>query len=447
MRSAQRLPRRSTSRRPRTCERLVSHVDDTFGSLDVLVTCAGVFHATPFDEITPDEWDRIQAVNLKGTFLACQAAVKSMIPHRKGRIVTVASLAGQVGGLAAGAAYAASKAGVVGLTKSVARFAGPHGITVNCVNPGVIDTPMITAWPPDVRDRTVGATPIGRVGTPEEVAAVVAWLASDASRVRPRRPRGRERRPPHGLVNSPTEEGTMAKEAKVCRGTWCMAFGFDPPAALDEVLPVLGAWGYDGVELGGFFDHATVERYPDKASRKKLKEHIDSLGLEIAGIAPGPYGDLFRLPWATGSQEVYDEYIELLRELPSARGRHGDPRHARRSRGCGAAAVRRRVRRDLGPGRADVPAPCGEGRRGRLRHALGARVAPAVQQAVGDGEDAERRRQLQLQAHVRHGPLPGLRRDRAQPRPARRDAAEPDRVHQDAARRARSATCTCATPT
>ena len=82
-----------------------SHVEDTFGSLDVLVTCAGVFHATPFDEITPDEWDRIQAVNLKGTFLACQAAVKSMIPHRKGRIVTVASLAGQVGGLAAGAAY------------------------------------------------------------------------------------------------------------------------------------------------------------------------------------------------------------------------------------------------------------------------------------------------------------------------------------------------------
>jgi sugar phosphate isomerase/epimerase len=104
----------------------------------------------------------------------------------------------------------------------------------------------------------------------------------------------------------------MAKEAKVCRGTWCMAFGFDPPAALDQVLPVLAAWGYDGVELGGFFDHATVERYPDKASRKKLKAHLDGLGLEVAGIAPGPYGDLFRLPWATGSQEVYDEYIEYF---------------------------------------------------------------------------------------------------------------------------------------
>lgn len=104
----------------------------------------------------------------------------------------------------------------------------------------------------------------------------------------------------------------MAKEAKVCRGTWCMAFGFDPPAKLDEVLPVLSAWGYDGVELGGFFDHVTVERYPDKASRDKLKQHLADLGLEIAGLAPGPYGDLFRLPWATGSQEVYDEYLEYF---------------------------------------------------------------------------------------------------------------------------------------
>jgi sugar phosphate isomerase/epimerase len=104
----------------------------------------------------------------------------------------------------------------------------------------------------------------------------------------------------------------MAKSAKVCRGTWCMAFGFEPPATLDQVLPVLSAWGYDGVELGGFFDHVTVERYPDKASRAKLKAHLDDLGLEVAGIAPGPYGDLFRLPWATGSQEVYDEYLEYF---------------------------------------------------------------------------------------------------------------------------------------
>jgi len=151
------------------------------GGLDVLVTCAGIFHATPFGEITPDEWDRIVAVNLRGTFLACQAAVRAMLPRQSGRIVTIASLAGQTGGLAAGAAYSASKAGVVALTKSVARFAGPHGITANCVNPGVIDTPMTAGWPPEKRDPTVAATPLGRMGTASEVAAIVVVLASDAA--------------------------------------------------------------------------------------------------------------------------------------------------------------------------------------------------------------------------------------------------------------------------
>jgi 3-oxoacyl-[acyl-carrier protein] reductase len=151
------------------------------GGLDVLVTCAGIFHATPFDRIAPDEWDRIQAVNLRGTFLSCQAALRVMLPQGSGRIVTIASLAGQLGGLAAGASYAASKAGVVALTKSVARFAGPHGIIANCVNPGVIDTPMTESWPAEVRERTVSSTPLGRPGLPEEVAAVVVVLASDAA--------------------------------------------------------------------------------------------------------------------------------------------------------------------------------------------------------------------------------------------------------------------------
>jgi 3-oxoacyl-[acyl-carrier protein] reductase len=159
-------------------------VDDTVerrGSLDVLVTCAGIFHATPFDRIEPDEWDGIQAVNLRGTFLCCQAALRVMIPRRSGRIVTIGSLAGQVGGLAAGASYAASKAGVVALTKSIARFAGPHGINANCVNPGVIETAMIALWPPGAQERTVASTPLGRAGRPEEVAAIVVLLASNAA--------------------------------------------------------------------------------------------------------------------------------------------------------------------------------------------------------------------------------------------------------------------------
>lgn len=164
-----------------SCEELVATATGRFGSLDVLVTCAGVFHATPFDQITADEWDRVQAVNLKGTFLCCQAALRAMLPQRSGRIVTIASLAGQTGGIAAGASYAASKAGVAALTKSIARFAGPHGIAANCVNPGVIETPMIADWPPEARERTVKATPFERTGTAEEVASVVVLLASSAA--------------------------------------------------------------------------------------------------------------------------------------------------------------------------------------------------------------------------------------------------------------------------
>jgi 3-oxoacyl-[acyl-carrier protein] reductase len=162
------------------CRRLVAEATE-HGGLDVLVTCAGIFDATPFDEITPAEWDRIVAVNLRGTFLSCQAALRAMLPRTSGRIVTIASLAGQTGGLAAGAAYSASKAGVAALTKSIARFAGPHGITANCVNPGIIDTPMTADWPSEKRDPTVAATPLGRMGTADEVAAIVLVLASDAA--------------------------------------------------------------------------------------------------------------------------------------------------------------------------------------------------------------------------------------------------------------------------
>jgi 3-oxoacyl-[acyl-carrier protein] reductase len=159
-------------------------VDQTvarFGGVHVLVTCAGIFHATPFDEITVEEWDRVQAVNLKGTFLCAQTVLRVMIPQRYGRIVTIASLAAQTGGLAAGASYAASKGGVIALTKSIARFAGQHGVTANTVNPGVIDSAMVAAWPAGRREEATAATPLRRVGAPGEVAAAVVWLASDAA--------------------------------------------------------------------------------------------------------------------------------------------------------------------------------------------------------------------------------------------------------------------------
>jgi len=167
--------------KPDQARRVVEETVARVGGLDLLVTCAGAFHSTSLDQIEVDEWDRIQAVNLRSVFLVAQAALAVMIPRRSGRIITVASLAGQSGGLAAGAGYAASKAGVAALTKSIARFAGPHGITANCVNPGVIDTPMIAGWPQEVLERTIAQTPLGRVGKPEEVAAIVVMLASDGA--------------------------------------------------------------------------------------------------------------------------------------------------------------------------------------------------------------------------------------------------------------------------
>jgi 3-oxoacyl-[acyl-carrier protein] reductase len=166
---------------PDECQRMVAAATMRWQRLDVLVTCAGVFSDTPLDRITAEEWDSVQAVNLRGTFLSCQAALRAMVPQRSGRIVTIASLAGQAGGLAASASYAASKAGVVALTKSVARFGAAHGISANTVNPGIIETPMTAAWPAEARERTVGATPLRRMGTAEEVAAIVCVLASDAA--------------------------------------------------------------------------------------------------------------------------------------------------------------------------------------------------------------------------------------------------------------------------
>jgi 3-oxoacyl-[acyl-carrier protein] reductase len=166
---------------PDDAQRLVDTALERFGRLDVLVASAGIYRATPVDELPAEEWDLLLAVNLRGVFLTAQAALRVLVPQRSGRIVTIGSLAGQVGGLASSAAYAASKGGVIALTKSLARYAGPHGVTANCVNPGIIDSPMTAGWSPDTLDRLTAGTPLGRLGTTEEVAAVVIFLASDAA--------------------------------------------------------------------------------------------------------------------------------------------------------------------------------------------------------------------------------------------------------------------------
>ena len=160
---------------------VVDAASTRFERLDVLITCAGVWETTRFDETSDESWDGVLEINLGATFRFARAAVGAMIPRRWGRVVTISSMAARTGGAAAGPAYVASKAGVVGLTRSLANFAGPYGVTVNCVSPGVIDTPMIAHANPTQTAATIERTPLRRLGRPEEVAAVAVMLASEGA--------------------------------------------------------------------------------------------------------------------------------------------------------------------------------------------------------------------------------------------------------------------------
>jgi 3-oxoacyl-[acyl-carrier protein] reductase len=160
-------------------------VDETmraFGRIDVLVNNAGIFHRTPIDDLPVEDWDQLMAVNLKGVFLCSQAVLKIMKHQRSGNIINMASMGGQLGGIVAGADYSASKAGVLCFTKSLAKNAGPLGINVNAVNPGVIDSPMTRPWGPELLQKRIEETPLGRLGTVEDVADVVVFLASHQAR-------------------------------------------------------------------------------------------------------------------------------------------------------------------------------------------------------------------------------------------------------------------------
>jgi NAD(P)-dependent dehydrogenase (short-subunit alcohol dehydrogenase family) len=150
-----------------------------WGAIDILVNNAGIYEVLPFEEISEAQWDRLLAVNLKGAFLCCQAVVPIMKRFGSGRIVNIASSAGKTGGTLAGAHYSVSKAGVICLAKQLARELGPHGITVNAVAPGRIDTPMIHTVSDEENEAFARRTPLGRLGMPEDVASAVVFLASD----------------------------------------------------------------------------------------------------------------------------------------------------------------------------------------------------------------------------------------------------------------------------
>lgn len=161
-------------------QKAVDNVLEKFCQLDILVCNAGVAHTGLLQDMTDEDWRGVMAADLDGVFRCCREGLKPMIRAKQGRIVTVSSMWG-VRGASCEAAYAAAKAGVVGLTRSLAREVGPSGVTVNCVAPGVIDTKMNGHLEPQDLAALAEETPLGRIGTPEEVAAAVAFLCSAAA--------------------------------------------------------------------------------------------------------------------------------------------------------------------------------------------------------------------------------------------------------------------------
>ena len=161
-------------------ERLINETVNAFGRLDVLVNNAGITRDNLAIRMKENEWDMVLNINLKGTFLCSQAAAKFMMKKRTGRIVNIASVSGILG-TAGQANYASSKAGVIALTKALARELGPRNITVNAVAPGYIITEMTEKLPDKVKEEYLSQIPLKRGGTPEDVANVVAFLASDAA--------------------------------------------------------------------------------------------------------------------------------------------------------------------------------------------------------------------------------------------------------------------------
>ncbi len=152
-----------------------------FGAIDVMVNNAARTVVRSVWDITPDEWDDVLAVNLRGVFFGCRIAGRHMRGRGKGRIVNMASLAGQQGSLVTGAHYAASKAGILVVTKIFAQELASAGVTVNAIAPSGIAGPQVDAAPPDRIAAMMAATPVGRLGQPADVAAAVVYLAADAA--------------------------------------------------------------------------------------------------------------------------------------------------------------------------------------------------------------------------------------------------------------------------
>ncbi len=163
---------------PRDTERIVQECTESFGRLDILVNNAGFNRDTLILRMSVDDWDQVMAVNLRAVFLCTKAALRPMLRQRWGRVINIGSVSGLAGN-AGQANYAAAKSGLIGFTRAVAREMGSRGITANLVAPGLVRTELTKDVSQEIVDLAMQRILVGRLGTPEDVAAAVAFLASE----------------------------------------------------------------------------------------------------------------------------------------------------------------------------------------------------------------------------------------------------------------------------
>ena len=162
----------------KSIESLINHVEENYGSISILVNNAGITKDTLLMKMKDEDWDEVMNTNLKSVFKLSQSVIRKMIKNRYGRIINISSVVGHSGN-AGQTNYTAAKAGMSGFTKSLAQEVGSRGITVNCVAPGFIDTEMTRSLPEEYKNQLIRNIPLGKLGSPNDIANAVAFLASE----------------------------------------------------------------------------------------------------------------------------------------------------------------------------------------------------------------------------------------------------------------------------